>query len=233
MKIKNVLLLSAISLTVFSAQSRLYVGAGAAYVNSMSTIKLTARQAAFSGAVTMDDNSKKIAPRFFAGYEKGYNNCYWGLEAFGSFSDLHGQNGRDFVATDNGPGYQAILTNPGVKYSRSYLLGVRAKLGGYVTDNLSVFAALGVIGSRFKLDYTDATHPAPVTFKKTVLGIEPGVGISYHINSKWRTGLEYFYQQYSTFSKTYTDTDPVDGYSATTKSKFRFSTFMASVSYVF
>jgi opacity protein-like surface antigen len=231
MKIKNILLLSAISLTAFSAQSRLYVGAGAAYVNSMSIIKLTAREAALSGTVTMDDNSKKIAPRFFAGYEKDNNNCYWGLEAFGSFSDLHGQNGRDFVVADNGPGYQAILANPGVKYSRSYLLGARAKFGGYITDNLSVFGAFGVIGSEFKISYTDDGRTAPANFKKTVLGIEPGVGISYRINSKWRTGLEYFYQQYSTFSKTYTDT--VNGYSATTKSKFRFSTFMASVSYVF
>jgi hypothetical protein len=226
MKTKNILLISAISLTAFSAQSRLYVGAGAAYVNSASTIKLTGTVIREVGSATMVNNSSAVAPRFFAGYEKDNNNCFWGVEAFGSFSDIKSQNKLDFVGGDAGT--QALLTSPTVKYSRNYLLGVRAKIGGYVSDNLSAFAALGIIGSQFKMKYTDINMFK--SFNKTVVGIEPGVGVSYKFNSKWRLGFDYFYQQYATFSKTYENT--VQRYSATMKSKFKFNTFMASISYI-
>ena len=225
MKIKNYLLLSATILTTSAFAGNFYVGAGAAYINSASTIKLTGRQGGQTGSAIMVDSSATLSPRFFAGYEKDNNNFFWGLEAFGSFSDIKGQKKLDFVSSEGGD--NTVLSNPSVKYSRLYLVGARGKLGGYITDNLSVFASLGVINSQFRISYSDHAT-APQNYKKNLFGIEPGAGISYKITSKWRLGLDYFYQQYKSFTKTYALTG---GAYADVKPKFKFNTFMASISY--
>ncbi len=229
MKIKNYLLLSATILTTSAFSGNFYVGAGAAYVNSASTIKLTSTHEGYQGTSVVADTTNSTAPRFFAGYEKDNNNCFVAGEIFGAFKDINGKKDLGVLSGWNGDDTQEMELRGSVKYSRDYTVGARVKLGGYITDKMSAFVGLGIINSRFKVSYGDENQSAQ-SFKKSVFGIEPGVGISYKLSPKWRLGFEYFYQQYRSFNSKNLNTQA--GHSAIVASKFKFNTFLASISWI-
>jgi opacity protein-like surface antigen len=237
MKIKNYLLLTAAILTTVSSgeAGKFYAGAGAMYTQSYSTLRLSSVRTPgggpFYSTVTAADSSSGIGPRIFAGYERDHNNFFYSGEIIGSFQDMSWKKSLGIIPASNatGGGLAIISLAGSVKYTRNYTVGVRGKMGGHVSDNLSAFVGLGVINSQFKVAYGDAAL-GQVSDKKSVFGVEPSAGISYKLSSKWRLGLEYLYQQYGTF--TTKNLNQTAGYTTNIKSKFKFGTAFVSVSYV-
>jgi opacity protein-like surface antigen len=98
---------------------------------------------------------------------------------------------------------QALEVNSdyGIFFKRQNTWGFNLRLGHHLTHHVSVFAKLGVLSTKFNLQYQDyTTAGAPSKNQnKTLLGLEPGVGIEAHLHKNLFLRLEYGYQIYKTF----------------------------------
>ena len=226
--IKKYLFLSTAFLAASSFSGDFYAGAGVAYINSASTITLKGTEDPFSGSTTISNTTTSVAPRFFAGYQKTCNNYFIGGEIVAAFRDISGKKSIGNLLGSNGVASQSIAADILVEYSRKHTIGGRLKLGAHITEEVSAFAGIGIISSRFKWSYKDENSPNLQSVEKTLFGIEPSVGMTYKLSSKWRFGLEYLHQHYGSFQTKNLNTDPA--YSSILKSRFKFNTIFASIS---
>jgi hypothetical protein len=81
-----------------------------------------------------------------------------------------------------------------VNIKQTYSFGMRAEIGSYVSDDILLYAYLGVINSAFNIDYGDAALRS--SLRTSLWGISPGLGMGINLDSHWRLNLEAFYTFY-------------------------------------
>ncbi len=124
----------------------------------------------------------------------------------------------------------------GFQLSRTYTLQLLTKWGILLGNDFSANLLLGVVNSRFTLNYLDLEQGGAYNSnqKKTLWGFAPGAEMLYHVNPEWSLGVSYVYEVYQPFkSREFLEDVGPPSTNFQTKIHPTFHTIMGRVNYKF